>query len=978
MPPHSIPPRGQRHALHRISCLGFLGAALALALAAPSLLAFVDTNHDGLSDVWTKRYPAASTPAADPDGDGFSNTAEAIAGTHPHDSTSRPTLLQPSPTATGFQLRWFGVVGKTYHVDESTNLKNWVSRPGLDTGTDADLTRAIPAAAASPRMFWRVVVNDDDADADGLTNWEEAQLGTNSAAGDSDSDGMLDGWEVAHALNPRVNDALADLDSDGYTNLRECLAGTDPQVRALPAPAGPIVFWASQPVAPDESILVTCGGTDLDSTAELARLTDTAPGSPLAAAPAPTGWTAVTPHTATPRSITVTVPGNWTRGVYALRLKHKEVAGPVRLVNAPDPWFVRGDQGSTASPGGHLVVAGTCLEIPGGAGPRAALVANNAVVAELTTFTRLTTSSGYALQFTVPANVPAGTYALHLHNGCGGPAGWVHFSTFIESPLNSVTIAPLLAWPTESIPVAAPTGSDDGALAAALATAQAKGGGRVVLAAGTYTLSERVLLPNRTTLVGAGRDKTTLRWRAAPTSPIPYGGADALLQGKNLTYPIRNSNYSLENLTIEASVDFSNYVVARTFASEPVHFTQVSITGAHSSDFPGARSIALLLMDCANTRIEGSTLSADACLLAHRGVTYLRMTGCTLQWSNGNVQISARSHSLIFDNNVLDQVGDSATNNWAKIEYPNPGLCYASFYGNPYFSGPYTRDVLWTANRSTRQAVEVPPEYVGSTSDGGDGLYLGRITSVSGRILTLAAPTFDARFPAGQLLNFDWAGSIAQIVDGRGAGQWRFLTTAGPRLTTVVTDRPWDIEPDTTSVLAIVNLQGRLLMIDNDYAQEPLNQDYFLTLDSIKAGNRFGVTGGTAMINSKAGQHYHATHPAWHFQVLDNAVTRGDQTTFMSVVPDRTVGYTGVVGGSHVYRNNRNTSGNPVAFRLLSKEGALTDFVVEHNQFDTVKLRDRPADTIDLSGVLLRGNTLANGTPSPLTPALPPPGVTQK
>ncbi|MBI1733218.1 MAG: M4 family metallopeptidase [Gammaproteobacteria bacterium] len=70
---------------------------------------------------------------------------------------------------------------------------------------------------------------DLDLDSDGLTNFEESQLGTLVNAPDSDGDGMADGYEGDNGLNP-LSDQDRDLDgdADGLTNFEEFQLGTAP------------------------------------------------------------------------------------------------------------------------------------------------------------------------------------------------------------------------------------------------------------------------------------------------------------------------------------------------------------------------------------------------------------------------------------------------------------------------------------------------------------------------------------------------------------------------------------------------------------------------------------------------------------------------------------------------------------------------------------------------------------------------------
>jgi hypothetical protein len=196
-----------------------------LFLAPPIAQGIIDTNTNGVSDLWEQQYNDGELILyldlqADPDGDGWTNAQEAAAGTDPDDANLPNGFIRPEtqhiPTFWGddngqpviitpesFNLTWPLTTGKQYTLQFSFDLTagSWITL-GSPFIADATVPTYYFPVADAPKRFWRVAVTDVDTDNDELTNAEEAQLGTNPNNPDTDGDGVSDGVEASEGTNP--------------------------------------------------------------------------------------------------------------------------------------------------------------------------------------------------------------------------------------------------------------------------------------------------------------------------------------------------------------------------------------------------------------------------------------------------------------------------------------------------------------------------------------------------------------------------------------------------------------------------------------------------------------------------------------------------------------------------------------------------------------------------------------------------------
>ncbi len=138
----------------------------------------------------------------------------------------------------------------TYLPDRNTNTFTWTQTLLLSNGFNT-----LAVDQMHPLMTKRVLVLATHSDGDGLSDADEASLGTNPLADDTDGDGLNDGFEVTHGTNPLdadsdddsvpdgvendrgMNPHLADSDRDGLQDSLELFLATDP-VQANAPPSG--------------------------------------------------------------------------------------------------------------------------------------------------------------------------------------------------------------------------------------------------------------------------------------------------------------------------------------------------------------------------------------------------------------------------------------------------------------------------------------------------------------------------------------------------------------------------------------------------------------------------------------------------------------------------------------------------------------------------------------------------------------------
>jgi hypothetical protein len=667
---------------------------------------------------------------------------------------------------------------------------------------------------------------------------------------------------------------------------------------SLQARAEVAVSWASDPVRPDETVLLRGTGFGAHPVVSFARLPD---GDPLAAGQARPAWTTVQPMPAGDDALSFIVPAATQAGIFLCRVADGDATSPPVVLNRPDVWWLQGDAGAQATPGGWLRLFGKCLAQEAAKDPGQVRVLLGGDRGRAITLP-VVAADPWSLHCTVPESAAPGTYPVQVHQGQGGGDGWCQ--------AGSVTIVAPSPWPTTVYNVLAAAGPDaeramrkslnkysqpidhSPGVAAALAQAKAAGGGIVYFPAGRYHLDGPLQLPPRTLLKGEGMGLVTLWWGGGRFN-LDGGGDQGLAREAEAKAPpslISGPAFGLEALSIYLPLNHQTGI-----EGDEVHLSHVRIRVDH-----------LWALD-RNKRPEG---------LAVRLGHAFSVTDCDIVAQG--VGIQPGEFGVIARNRILAGKAPCPLGNCRGVIMEDNEI--VSTFPTAYQNIPGVGQDLYIArNRLTAECTHQAD--FSFTFDAGPAAYRGLLAHVDGARLVLAGdPTFPAWANEKSAL---WRRkAVVCVVDGRGSSQWRHVREFSGREWTL--DAPFAVAPDGASTVSIVPLCGRTLVIANRFEDANwVNAGYGSALDVIYSRNQlvrcaellnYGIASPAALL------------PNFNVQCFDNELSEGLGSIHLNGSARPAEAFRGQITQNTVHRREHLTADNSGDIAVA---GAIRGVIIE-------------------------------------------------
>jgi len=594
----------------------------------------------------------------------------------------------------------------------------------------------------------------------------------------------------------------------------------------------PVIYWTSDPAKPDSTVVMAGGNFTTDSVVELAlqvKSTD-----------AQLTWTQAKVLQSSEQSLMFVIPADWKQGIYHCRVKNGAEVSKVHRINAPDVWWMQGDAGVAATAGGWLRVFGRNLRM--GAKADVFLVPEKGGDANLIEGIG---SDPYSLQAKLPGLIP-GVYDVSVSNGFGSAiAGKVRIDAAVKFPETIFDVMDFYGKDKEkelqrTIKRSSKPVDRTEAILAALKKAEEAGGGVVYFPAGTYGILKELKIPKNTTLKGEGTGLAVLRWGAGAFA-LDGGGSQKRDEGPQEDFTGRlmfGDTFRIEDLSLYVPLGCNNAIQAGdNFAMNRV-MVRVDRYWMKSPQ----RQDGTFLRVGKNFTIADCDILAKGSAIAMNGYGVVQRN--KIQAGKCNCELGHSSNVIVEDNQMISL---------------DP-----TAYINVYEEG---RNVYYARNK--HESLYAHQSDFSFTFDGHGAGYLGGVSATDGVKVMLAADPVYLKW-ANETSKL-WNRSALCILSGRGAGQYRFVTSNKGREWTI--DAPFEIQPDATSIVSIVPYRGRALVIQNRFEDANwVNMGYGSSLDVVCAENTLVRCGQMLNYGLKleSGQ-----QPSWRVQYIDNQIHQG-------------------------------------------------------------------------------------------------------
>jgi hypothetical protein len=563
----------------------------------------------------------------------------------------------------------------------------------------------------------------------------------------------------------------------------------------------PTVFWHPDSNEPGNVVMLYGGGLAQTTKATVWRLPDSSARPALSPPDAPS--TAIAQPVLQPsnESVKFLIPANFAPGVFGAQIPG---AAPV-VLNRPEIWFLQpthlvpGLVENQTPPGAEVQIVGKDFLLPGDKGtPRASL---RPVGKTNWIDLKLTKSERFSLIAQIPAGLAEGAYELWVQNGFGGAQGW-------GGPA-PIQVKAASQWPSKVFNVKTDFGAkgddvtdDTAAIESALSAAQANGGGVVFVPWGIYRLSRYIVIPPKTVLRGEQRDASVLMWPVdEPKSPEEFTQAaifgEAPYAVEDLSIIARKVNVLFEDATFGQGVPAPLRIGHAEGEARDVFLRRLNLqhwivagrgNGANLGNKYGIDGVTVFAINGV-TNFEMSDVQSQGGALHIRNIRNARETGNQFGNEMGYcwAEMGGGAHYVVSQYNDI-----RASSSWG--------------YGHIAMKYVYSaHNKTYNFVRGEREAMTLDISALPTAKPGQNIAWFGKAAKVDRQRFTIEGIKAQPD---------EFAGLHIMVLDGPGKGQFREIVANTPAVFTV--DRPWDVQPDTTSTLGLWSVMQHMIVYKSE------------------------------------------------------------------------------------------------------------------------------------------------------------------